>query len=32
MVGAKTVVGASGFRVKEMPEQQVRALFAEDDR
>ena len=27
MVGAETVVGASGFRVKEMPEEQVRALF-----
>ena len=32
MVGAETVVGASGFRVNEMPEEQVRALFAEDDR
>lgn len=28
MVGAKTVVGASGFRVAELPEDQVRALFA----
>ena len=27
MVGADTVVGASGFRVKELPEEQVRALF-----
>jgi D-aminopeptidase len=27
MVGADTVVGASGFRVKELPEDQVRALF-----
>ena len=27
MVGAKTVVGASGFRVAEMPEEQVRAIF-----
>ncbi len=27
MVGAETVVGASGFRVKELPEEQVRALF-----
>jgi hypothetical protein len=26
-VGADTVVGASGFRVKELPEDQVRALF-----
>jgi len=30
MVGAETVVGASGFRVNEMPEAQVRALFADD--
>jgi len=30
MVGAKTVVGASGFRVAELPEDQVRALFAAD--
>lgn len=28
MVGAKTVVGASGFRVAEMPEEQVGAIFA----
>jgi D-aminopeptidase len=27
MVGAETVVGASGFRVKELPEDHVRALF-----
>jgi L-aminopeptidase/D-esterase-like protein len=27
MVGADTVVGASGFKVEEMPEDQVRALF-----
>ena len=27
MVGADTVVGASGFRVKELPEDQVRVLF-----
>jgi L-aminopeptidase/D-esterase-like protein len=27
MVGAETVVGASGFRVLEMPEDQVRAIF-----
>ena len=27
MVGADTVVGASGFRVEELPEEQVRALF-----
>jgi D-aminopeptidase len=27
MVGADTVVGASGFRVKELPEEQLRALF-----
>ena len=31
MVVAETVVGASGFRVNEMPEEQVRALFATDD-
>ena len=31
MVGAETVIGASGFRVSEMPEEQVRALFANDD-
>jgi len=30
MVGAKTLVGASGFRVAELPEDQVRALFAAD--
>jgi D-aminopeptidase len=30
MVGAKTVVGASGFRVAELPEDEVRALFAAD--
>jgi len=29
MVKADTVVGASGFRVKELPEDQVRALFDE---
>ena len=29
MVGAVTVVGASGFRVEELPEQQVRAIFQE---
>jgi L-aminopeptidase/D-esterase-like protein len=27
MVGADTVVGVSGFRVKELPEEQLRALF-----
>jgi D-aminopeptidase len=27
MVGAVTVVGASGFRVEELPEEQLRALF-----
>jgi L-aminopeptidase/D-esterase-like protein len=27
MAGAETVVGASGFRVLEMPEDQVRAIF-----
>lgn len=27
MVAAETVVGASGFRVKELPEDQVRAIF-----
>lgn len=27
MVGADTVVGVAGFRVKELPEEQVRALF-----
>lgn len=27
MVGADTVIGASGFRVEELPEEQVRALF-----
>ena len=27
MVGADTVVGASGFRVEELPEEQVRTLF-----
>ena len=31
MVGADTVVGASGFRVNEMPEELVRALFADGD-
>lgn len=31
MVGAKTVVGASGLRVAEMPEEQVRAIFEDDD-
>ena len=29
MAAADTVVGASGFRVEEMPEEQVRALFGE---
>ena len=29
MVGAVTVVGASGFRVKELPEEEVRAIFQE---
>ena len=29
MVGAETVIGASGFRVKELPEDQVRAIFNE---
>lgn len=29
MVGAETTVGASGFRVNELPEDQVRAIFAE---
>jgi L-aminopeptidase/D-esterase-like protein len=28
MVAAETVVGASGFRVREMPEEQVRAIFS----
>jgi hypothetical protein len=28
-VGAETVVGASGFRVKELPEDQVRAIFTQ---
>lgn len=27
MVGAHTVVGASGFRVRELPEEQLRAIF-----
>lgn len=27
MVGAVTVVGASGFRVEALPEEQVRAIF-----
>ena len=27
MVGAETTVGASGFRVLEMPEEQVREIF-----
>jgi L-aminopeptidase/D-esterase-like protein len=27
MVGADTVIGASGFKVEELPEEQVRALF-----
>lgn len=30
MVGAETVVGASGFKVAELPEEQVRALFGPD--
>jgi len=30
MVGAKTMIGASGFRVEELPEDQVRELFAAD--
>ena len=29
MVGAETVVGASGFQVQEMPEEQVRAIFSQ---
>lgn len=29
MVAAETVVGASGFRVKELPEDQVRAIFTQ---
>ena len=29
MAGAVTVVGASGFRVEELPEEQVRAIFQE---
>jgi L-aminopeptidase/D-esterase-like protein len=29
MVAAETMVGASGFRVKELPEDQVRALFTD---
>jgi L-aminopeptidase/D-esterase-like protein len=29
MVGAETVVGASGFRVKELPEDQVRVIFTQ---
>ena len=28
MVGAKTMTGAGGFRVRELPEEQVRALFS----
>jgi D-aminopeptidase len=31
MVAADTVIGASGFRVKELPEEQVRALFEPQD-
>jgi L-aminopeptidase/D-esterase-like protein len=31
MVGAKTVTGASGFRVAEMPEDQVSAIFRSND-
>jgi hypothetical protein len=27
MVGAETVIGASGFRVSEMPKAKVRAIF-----
>jgi L-aminopeptidase/D-esterase-like protein len=30
MVGAETVVGASGFRVLELPEDQVRAIFEDN--
>lgn len=29
MVAAETVVGASGFRVKELPEEQVRSIFTQ---
>lgn len=32
MVGADTVVGASGFRVKELPEDQIRTLFDSEHR
>ena len=32
MVGAEAVIGASGFRVAEMPEAQVRAIFTSHDR
>ncbi len=31
MTAAETVVGASGFRVEEMPEEQVRALFLQGE-
>lgn len=31
MVGAETVVGASGFRVAELPEDQVRAIFKQSE-
>ena len=30
MIGAETAVGASGFRVPELPEDQVRAIFTDD--
>ena len=30
MVGAETVVGVAGLRIAEMPEEQVRAIFASD--
>ena len=31
MVGARTVVGAAGFRVAEMPEELVRKIFADEN-
>jgi L-aminopeptidase/D-esterase-like protein len=31
MAAAETVIGASGFRVSEMPEEQVRALFSDGE-
>lgn len=32
MVGAETVIGASGFKVAEMPEEQVREIFRDRER